>query len=89
MEQKSLQSVQQSYIEFCLCYAYVVNPVSLTPKAYSRLLDLRSVRHLSFVAYPCIIAPFKSNFKIGANFLNIPLTRPYENNPVTYLSSIN
>jgi hypothetical protein len=54
MEKKSLQSVHylQSYIEFYLCYAYVVNPVSLTPKAYSRLHDLRSVRHPSLVVYP-------------------------------------
>jgi hypothetical protein len=54
MEQKSLQSVDyyQSYIEFYLCYAYAVNPVSLTPMAYSRLRDLRSVRHPSLVAYP-------------------------------------
>jgi hypothetical protein len=55
MEQKSLQSVHyyRSYIEFCLCYAYVVNPVSLTPMVYSRLRDLRSVRYPSLVAYPC------------------------------------
>jgi hypothetical protein len=52
MEQKSLQSVhyQQSYIEFYLCYAYVVNSVSLTPMAYLTLRDLRSVRHPSLVA---------------------------------------
>jgi hypothetical protein len=40
------------YIEVFLCYAYVVNPVSLTPMAYSRLHDLHSVRHPSLVAYP-------------------------------------
>jgi hypothetical protein len=53
MEQKSLQSVHylQSYIEFYLCYACVVNPVSLTPMAYSRLRDLRSVRHPSLAEH--------------------------------------
>jgi hypothetical protein len=46
MEQKSLQSV------FYFRYAYAVNPVSLTPMAYSRLRDLRSDRHPSLVALP-------------------------------------
>jgi hypothetical protein len=41
-------------IEFYLCYAYAVNPVSLTPMAYLRLRDLRSVRYPSLVAYPWI-----------------------------------
>jgi hypothetical protein len=44
MEQK------RSYIEFTLFFAYVLNLVDLTPMAYSRLHDLRSVRHPSLVA---------------------------------------
>jgi hypothetical protein len=42
----------QSYIEFVLCYVYVVNLVDLTPIAYLRLRDLRSIRHPSLVANP-------------------------------------
>jgi hypothetical protein len=47
--------VNQSYIEFTLCYVYVGNLVDLTPIAYSRLRYWRSVRHPSLVANPCLI----------------------------------
>jgi hypothetical protein len=52
----AISALLRSYIEFYLCYAYVVNPVSLTPMASSRLRDLRSVRHPSLVAYPWLKA---------------------------------
>jgi hypothetical protein len=53
MEQKSLQSVHyyRSYIEFYLCNAYVVNPVRLTPMAYSRLRDLQQSCRYSYKLY--------------------------------------
>jgi hypothetical protein len=44
----------QSYIEFVLTYVYVVNLVDLTPIAYLRLRDSRSVQHPSLVANPWI-----------------------------------
>jgi hypothetical protein len=52
-----MQSVpnQKSYIKFTLCYVFVVNLVDLTPIAYPRLRNLRSVRHPSLVANPCMM----------------------------------
>jgi hypothetical protein len=37
-------------VMLALCYVYVVYPVDLTPIAYSKLRDLRPVRHPSLVA---------------------------------------
>jgi hypothetical protein len=39
---------------YAMCYVYVVNLVNLTPIAYSRLRDLRSVRH------PSLVGPWSS-----------------------------
>jgi hypothetical protein len=71
-----MQSVhyKKSYIKFPLCYVYVINLVDLTPIAYSRLRDLRSVRHPSLVANPCprpsvtaLLSDQKQ--KVGKNYL--------------------
>jgi hypothetical protein len=48
-----INKVTLSFI-YVMLNAYAVNPVSLTPMACSRLHDLRSVRHPSFVEYPCL-----------------------------------
>jgi hypothetical protein len=42
-------------VTLSLLDAYIVNPVSLTPMAYSRFRDVHSVRHPSFEAYPWFI----------------------------------